>query len=486
MKKHKLLLALERLDRREVSRFLQLVESPYHNKHEGVIQLVRYLSDCWPDFSATKIAPKKLCQKVFPHQKEAEKKLPVLYTYATRLLEQFLIFEKVRETPVESEILLLQQLRAKGLTRWFEKKWKQALQQSTVELPKGSLFYWHQWQLAAQGDYHFAELGRHQKDGRLQIKQEQLDLFFLSEKLKDACEMRIRKAILQVEFSQKLIDPCLEEVKTHWTTYRDQPVIAIYYKIFQLLEGQTNEPFEELMGFIEQREAALPFSEVQNVYNYLQNYCIDQVNRGVSDFLRRSFAVFQLQLQKGLLLVNGVLPEWHYKNIVTIGLRLQEFDFIRAFIEEYKTILPPLQQETAYSFNLASYYYESGQPEKVLRLLAHMEYTDFRYYLGAKSMLLRTYYDLFEEEALDSLAVAFKQYLKRNKKMAGQRVEAFQLLLNYTRKMMGIRRRIGFSNKETLSKEFQRLEKEVQAQPQIINRNWLLRKMSQLDKELSR
>ena len=180
----------------------------------------------------------------------------------------------------------------------------------------------------------------------------------------------------------------------------------------------------------------------------------------------------------------GCLSQWHYKNIVTIGLRVKEFTFIRAFIEDYRAILPLAQQETAYSFNLASYYYESGQPEKVLKLLAHMEYSDFRYYLGAKSKLLRTYYDLQEEEAMDSLAAAFKQYLKRNQKMAGQRLQAFERLLNYTRKAMGIRRRIGFSKKEALHKEFLKLEKEVAEQTQIINRNWLLSRMELLAEEL--
>ncbi|MEO1711958.1 MAG: hypothetical protein AAFU60_01365 [Bacteroidota bacterium] len=467
-----------------MTRFTHFTHSPYHNKHRAVQQLVDYLSTCWPAFSEEKIETTYLLKKAFPKEPKAAAQLPVLLTYATRLLEQFLIAEKVRETPVESEILLLEQLRSRGLHRWFEKKWSQALQKSSQELPKGSLYYWYQWQLATEGDYHFAEIGRHQQDGRLQTKQEQLDHFFLSEKLKDACEMLIRKAILRVEFDQKLLSPALEEIAGSWEHYREQPVIAIYYQIYRLLDGQYGEPFEDLLQFIGEREEALPFAEVQNVYNYLQNYCIGQVNRGDSSYLKRSFAVFQLQLNKGLLLVNGTLPEWHYKNIVTIGLRVKEFTFIRAFIEDYRTILPIQQQETAYSFNLASYYYESGQPEKVLKLLAHMEYSDFRYYMGAKSMLLRTYYDLQEEEAMDSLAAAFKQYLKRNQKMAGPRLQAFERLLNYTRKAMGIRRRIGFSKKEVLQKEFAKLDKEVAEQTQIINRNWLLSRVELLAEEL--
>ena len=90
-------------------------------------------------------------------------------------------------------------------------------------------------------------------------------------------------------------------------------------------------------------------------------------------------------------------------------------DWTKEFIEKFKDYLHPEVVENAYTYNLASYYYSTNQLDKVLDLLVKVEYTDIQYSIGAKSLLLRTYYDLEENEALLSLTRSFKQYLKRNR-----------------------------------------------------------------------
>ena len=105
--------------------------------------------------------------------------------------------------------------------------------------------------------------------------------------------------------------------------------------------------------------------------------------------MKEIFLLYQLQLQQELIIDEGYLSDLHYKNIVTTGIRLQELEWVKQFIEEYREALRPAVRENAYSFNLASYYHAVGKYDEVLALLQEVAYSDFRYNLGAKALLLR-------------------------------------------------------------------------------------------------
>ena len=226
--------------------------------------------------------------------------------------------------------------------------------------------------------------------------------------------------------------------------------------------------------------------ELQTIYGYLQNYCIEQINKGQRQFLQESFMLYKDQLEKELLMDNnGFLSQWHYKNIVTAGIRLEEMDWTYHFIEKYKTRLNPEVVENAYTFNLASYYYSSQQFEKVLELLVRVEYTDVRYSLAAKSLLLRTYYDLEAYEALLSLTRSFAQYLSRNKLISERRKQAMSSLVRFTNRAFLIKSNLAFVSQDKSQKELLKLEKEMAASSPIINKDWLDQKVSDLKELLS-
>ena len=63
---------------------------------------------------------------------------------------------------------------------------------------------------------------------------------------------------------------------------------------------------------------------------------------------------------------------------------------------------------------MAYYHFFQNNYDEVLTLLRSVEFTDFYYHLDSKSLLLKTYFELEETEALFSLIEAFKVYIKRN------------------------------------------------------------------------
>lgn len=461
-----------------MTRFRDFAFSPAHNKHEGVRDLVKYLSESYPDFSENTCKRWYLCMLLFPAEKKGPEKLAVLFTYTYRLWEEFAGWENLQKRPEEAAIHTLTHLRDRsgGL---FEKKLGQIQAQLDAEPYRDGRHHLLRYQLAVEADQYFTQQGKHEIDYSIQRKQEHLDRYLISEKLKDACEMAIRKRILRIEYEVTLLDAMLEEVERKWEQYEKVPSVAVYYKMYLLLHGKTDD-FFLVTNFLQSHEQFFRVEEQQLLYHYLQNYCIEQINKGQPAFLRHSFELYLRQLESGLLFTNEHLPEWHYKNLVTIGLRLQEHEWVGRFIHDFKEKLPPHLAENAFSFNLASFYYATGQLNKVQELLHQVEYTDLRYLLGAKALLLRTYYDLEENEALLSLADSFQQYLKRNHLLADDRLQAFRRLLRFTKRAMVIRAQSGYLPAGKARQAAEKLLRQIEMGGQVINREWLIGKVEKL------
>ncbi|NBC07468.1 MAG: hypothetical protein GVY26_09775 [Bacteroidetes bacterium] len=481
MQQHKLIQLLKKLERREMTRFREFAESPYHNKHDVVRQLVQYLSDIFPQYTDSNCDRHLLFRQLFGRQPHDQKKLAVHFTYTLRLLEQFLQSEQLRQQPALQQQLLLQRLRSKKQFKHFEKILSKLEKNTDETKQRDADWYFHRYRAAAESDYYFTLVSERRRDQSLQYKQDYLNRYFLAVKLRDACEMAVRQRILKVSYDDPMAAIAVQQVAQSPDTLQSEPAINLYYRLYLVITEQSPAYYFEARAQLQQQQSALPDEELKNIYNYLQNYCIQRINAGEARFLQEIFQLYQAQLERGLLLEDGWLSEWHYKNIVTTALRLEELDWVYQFIEAYKKRLPEASRDNAYRFNLAAYYYAAEQYARVLELLTQVEYSDLRYSLGAKALLLRTYYDLEEYEALFSLVDSFKQYLIRNKLMADDRRLGYHNLFKLTRRAATLRYNQGYYAEARYTKELQRLQRDIGQAKAIFNKGWLLERVEELE-----
>ncbi len=474
---------LKKFDKREMTRFCEFVHSPYHNKHEKVKVLVSVLSDSFPDFSEDDCSPERLFSVLYPGASFEKNKLAVVFTYTQRLLEDFLSIEQFQQKDNLKAVLLLENLRQKKLNPLYEKQLKKVTRGVKRQAFRNEVPLADYYLLSAEKFEYFDSIEKRQRDFSFEEKQDALDYFYLSEKFKDACEYQMRKKILNVSHRARLLGGAIEEIEMHESEYKRIPGIYMYYKFYLMLsKEQELQYYFDAFRFLRENESSFSRMELILLYNYLQNYCIEKINEGQADFLQEVFKLYQSQLQNGLLIENGYLSEWHYKNIVTTGIRLDELDWVVNFIRQYKKRLHPQSQENAYRFNLASYYHASGQYDQVLELLIKVEYSDQRYNLGAKALLLRTYYEIDELDPLISLTDSFRQYLLRNKLMSDSMRKGYYNLFKLTKRCALIRSNRSFYNQERFHKELKQLERALSNTPVIFNRSWLEGKVALLRK----
>jgi hypothetical protein len=484
MTNNKLIKLLASFDRKEMTRFKEFAHSPYHNKHEAVRELCTYLSQIYPRFDEDHCDRYIIFPVLFPKQKHNQKKLAVIFSYTMRLAETFLQHEQLVNSDHIQNRMQLQALRQKKLYPFFEKQLNHQEKLLNEEKIKSPDWYFQQYILATESNNLFNLTSALKSDDSLQKKQAYLDRYYLSETLRDACEMVVRSRILKQQYYSPLQEVIVQEVAKHFDYFGQDPMIAIYYRIYLMVSNDNTDYYYDALKTLDNMQEALSLEELKNIYNYLQNYCIKNINKGDSLFLKENFKLYQAQLAQGLLIENGYLSEWYYKNIVTTGLMLHELSWVYDFINDYQEMLSPETRENAYRFNLASYYYAAGQLGKVMQLLSRVEYSDVRYNLGAKVLLLRAYYDLKEYEPLYSLTDSFKQYLSRNKLLADVRRKGYRNLFKFTRRAANIDYHLPYIKKERSQKELIKLKSDMKKASEIFNKGWLEEKVAELERQL--
>ncbi|MEZ4953413.1 MAG: hypothetical protein R2825_07535 [Saprospiraceae bacterium] len=462
---------------------MEFAHSPYFNKHKEVRRLIEYLSKTYPDLNAKKCHRQTIFEALYPTLEFDQKKLAIIFTYAQRLVEQFLrVEESISEGILENNTLLLQQLKGIDSLLKIEKYWKEIVggvdkKSRTVHCP-APLF--SELEHLKELDEISVRLSKFDRQ-YLQQRQTTFDVFFVMEKLKDACELKQRNRLLKQEYQPSpLFEKIIEWLGNETISYPTYPSVEIFHTLYLLLNDGQSGLYKKAIDLIKTYGYLLDNKELQTAYNVLQNFCIGQINFGKKEYLRKLFEIYQSQLEKDLLMMNNYLPEWHYKNIVTTGLRLDEHQWVIKFINKYQEKLQPEIKYNAFSYNLATYYYHLGQFDKVLKLLVQVEYTDLRYNLDAKSLLLRTYFDMEEEVALYSLSDAFRQYLKRNKEMTEFQKSGYYNLLKITRKIFKLKIDKGFISKNKWEAVYASIKKELDKEATIFNHGWLVNKLSEL------
>ncbi len=95
---------------------------------------------------------------------------------------------------------------------------------------------------------------------------------------------------------------------------------------------------------------------------------------------------------------------------------------------------------------------------------------------------MRTYYDLDEIEALNSLYDSFRQYLKRNRSIAASRKSGYLNLFKFTRNIAKIKTNLAFTQEEKSLTQLKHTVLEIKQTRDVFNEDWVLEKIADLEK----
>jgi len=478
MEQSKFIRTLRRLNKHEQQRYLDFLQSPYFNKNEDISRFAALVLQ-----RKTPINQQKIYSSLYPGKTFDARRIPDLMYKSLGLLEEFLSEEQYGGQSWERKLNLLSYIRVNELDDLNSVIHREIHELSSKKQFRDSNYFYEEFMYQSEAYKIFLDRSQIKGDDILQKKVDQLDLFYLSAKLRDSCEMMNRKRILAIDYEFHLLDDLINNIQANLKRYEGYPAISIYYHILLMLrEPEITDHFNVLKNEIQEHIQLFAQDEQRSLYGYLQNYCILKVNTGVSEFYRELLNIYQHMMGIKLMVADNKNLQWDLKNMVSVALRLEEYDWTFNTINEIKNRLPEEIRENSYTYNLANYYYETKNYKKATRLLQAVDFKDIYYNLDSKSMLLKIYFEQEEEESFLALVAAFKTYLTRNKLISVDRYHSYHNFLKFSRKAFVFKTGLPYEQKRN-SNKIKLLKDKLLQTKNVVNLNWLIKEMEGLLKD---
>lgn len=473
MQTFKLFQILTHFDKLEQNRIRKFISSPYFNKDKVVLALFELMAEEINDPSNKVWTKEKIWDALAPELPYDDARLRKYQSDLLKLVEQYLIQQEFESDTFMSQAYLLKSIKKKKL-----KKLHNSTLKNVKEIPgktsyRDGNYYLGQFLIETSYDQLISDFEEKKTEKtNLEAMSKFLDYFYIGEKIKIYCEVLSRKKVAKHEYDISLIEETVAFAEKD--DYQSIPSIAIYYQIFKMYtEPHELNHYYKFQHLLVESSHFFPRSEEKNFYGLAQNYCINQINQGNSQFVKELFDVYKNLLEKEFFNTEGSLESWEFRNIVVVGLRNREFEWTENFINNYVNILPKEIRENTYSFNLSQLYFYQKKYSNVIKILQEVEYNDYITNLNAKTTLIMTYYEVGEMDPLYNLLESFRVYLNRNKEIPSARKTNFKNLIKFTKKLISL--------PPSGNKTIKTLKTEVESTKNISSRDWLLEKIAELE-----
>jgi len=474
----KLLSLLQSFSKSEMKSFSKFLRSPFHNENEELVQLFNLIN---LEFQKTAIDINENSQfeknvvwfKIKKNEPYKDEQLRRLCSDLTKQAYSFLAHKNLKENPINEIVYLLPEINTPKLNKHFAGTIRQAIQIQNKSKLKNADYHFSEYKINFQ-QYVNVEKNTPNLPNFKYIEKADyhLDAYYILNKLKNYCDFLIYKNIITVNPSIYLFPNFLENLKS--SPYIEEPCIKVYYNIVSMLISPEEESFyHNAKKISEENFDSFSHQELNTIYIYLKNYCIDtKINKGKSEYFHELFAISKTLLKKEINFTNGMIRQQDYKNIITVGLHIKEFDWTENFIQKYTNRLPKESQDSDLSYNLAKVHFHKKEYEKVIEKLRFVEYKTLPYTMGGRLMLLKTYYELKELDALESLLDSYSIYLRRNKFISREVKQQLMNGIRFTRKLSSLA--------PYDKRGIQKLKDQINNCKALAAKKWLIEKVDEL------
>ncbi len=429
-------------------------------KNEKVKQLYTILTSLEDHSLLDKV---EIFKKLFPNTQYDDQQFRLVNSRLLKTLEKGLIDYLAQKDEIKHQILLLRYYRERGLATHFN---------STLRKIQGQLDKYgydnaefHEVNTSIQLELHeFAQGQKRSKDPNIQELLSALDIEYISKKLRYMCLSAAHSNVFKEQFDIGLGEDVLNVLQQGH--FSEVASISLYYRCYLMLSDlNNNQYFLAFRNELNAKANLFPQEEVRSLYLLGINYCIRWLNQGDLNYGKIGLELYKESLAKELMLVNGYLSRFTYRNIATMAIRVGEFDWAETFSESYKSRVRKNHAESAYFLNLALIRYHKRQLDESLDALLRVNFKDALITLAVRLIQMKIYFEQKEFLVLDSHLEAMKMFIIRNK-VIGYHKENYLNIIKYTRKLL---------RKHRMSDESRtKIIDQVKSVNPLTERQWLL------------
>jgi hypothetical protein len=420
---------ITRLDKSEKKRLGLFLRTPYFNRNAQMPVLFDLL------IRENDTEPTLIFEHLWPDQAYNNSRLRSAFSQLHDLLESFLFYESLQQSPIQQQQNLLDQYRIRKADKNFQASLRKLRQQEEQLAFRHAEFYTDQlqteWTL-----YRRMAADKRTEQLNLQTVSDTMDLAYMTQKMRLMCLAISHQSVYSTTYNSGLFEAMLNYITTK--DLIQIPAIGLYYYCYLFLtQPNDSQSFTKFNELLEKSTTLFPDEELRTFYLLAINYGIQRINKGSLDWQTSTFNLYRAALSRQLLLEDGVLSRFAYNNIVAVGLRTGHADWTEEFILEYRPALDRSYREVTFSMNMARVAYAKKDYSTALQYLQKSDYKDLINNFIVKILQLKIYYELREFDLLESHLNNMQNYMRR-KAAIGYHRTSYRLLIQYARRLMTV------------------------------------------------
>jgi len=308
MLQSKLVTLLRSFTREELKRFDSFLLSPYFNQSEKLVKFYRLIEPHHPGFSSSKLEKEKLYAALHGKVKYTDSTMRELISDLFKLAKAFLALQEFQNNSLQSSALKFRALYNRKLDKLAEAELETAGSLLEKHLPHDENYYYHQW-IYERGIF---EMGADKtldtaykifKNHDILAPVHSLNRNYLVNFLSAYHYLQA----MNQSYKFSLDGALLIEIESLAKPYlkKGDPVIDIYYHVFQLGRKGEESCFFELKALVFSGDKAVPDEVIFEAAIALKNYCAIKISNGNELFSREIISIYQFEVEKNIAFTRG-------------------------------------------------------------------------------------------------------------------------------------------------------------------------------------
>lgn len=353
-----------------------------------------------------------------------------------RIISTCLVMLNTKNDPHYQDKVLISRFKHSEEHKLFDSQFSNGLKRLENHPFRNAEYLEIKYELGFQEYAHISSSNR-TRDLNIQELLDDVDLIFISKKLRQACFAVAHQSVYGQKYDYGLLNQIIDHLeKNNLFTH---PSIRLYYSAFKMLHAPKEATFfNQFKSDIDELKHLFPDTELQGVYRFAINQCIRLINRGQIEYGTIALDLYDEALTSKYLLVDGNLSRFTFKNIAAIAVKIGEFERAEKFSKEYYSSLKKEERNSALNFNQALISYHKKDFDTALRSLQEVDFKDHLFNLAAKVIQMKIYFESEELDLLDSHLDAMQMYLLR-KKVIGYHKTNYKNIIKMTRKLLKVK-----------------------------------------------
>ncbi len=478
----------------ELQDFEKLISSGYLSSKQGLAVLLKALkkhaldrTDFTPDVQCT------IYNTLFSKEEKAagslnnqqKKRLSKVMNELLQAAEKFLMFEKIKRTDKHDALLLFPELIDRKQLMLYSRRIKATERKLNMVKKQGIDFHNQCYHIQSEKARLLFINNVLTKEDNYDDLQYHVDIKYLLQKL----QYHLAKITLQRRYAHKTFNlnpfKALEALLS-LPEYRSNPLIQLFVLNIELVETEEEAIFLALSKLLKEKHETIPLDFLKPFYTNITNHCIYQVSKGDLNYFNYLFEVYNSMHEANLLIMDNTIELALLKNIITNACRVQAFEWALDKLLYYVSYLPLNIRNAVFEYNSGIIAFSQQKYETALTHFNKVGKIDDAHELSLRITQLQCFFEIdvsyenYTQQLIDSL----RTFIHQNKKLTKRRKTGyfnFILIFNKLYKLKNILDQP--RKKNTLKKELPKIKVRLLQFEIIILKQWLLRKIEDLENE---